>query len=197
MKGLPMRKLSLLITLILATMISCRKESTATTAGQDSPSAAAQPAEGTGSEGGRPSVGAPMPEFEAKYLDGKAFRISEQRGRVVLLNIWATWCGPCRYEIPELKKLQEQHGGEKFDVVGVSVDDADQAAEVSNFAEGHRINYPIVHDPAAKLAEMFQTSVIPTSALIDRNGRIVWYHIGIVRSADPELQKALKSALGS
>jgi thiol-disulfide isomerase/thioredoxin len=197
MKGQPMRNLPLIVVAVAAlALFACRKEADAPPAGSGGNEASSPSAEAGDGEG-RPSVGEAMPEFEARYLDGKSFRVSDQKGRVVLLNIWATWCGPCRYEIPELKKLQQEHGSSSFDVVGVSVDDAEQKAEVSNFAKSQKINYPIVLDPAGKLAEMFETSVIPTSALIDRKGRIVWYHIGIVRSGDPDLQKALKRALDS
>src|SRR5687767_28870 len=68
-------------------------------------------------------VGAQMPAYEAKLLDGTKFDITAERGNVLFLNLWATWCGPCRYEIPELEKLHKEHAARRFKVVGVSVDE--------------------------------------------------------------------------
>ena len=138
--------------------------------------------------------GEQVPAFEAVTLDGKPFRLPDSDGRVLLVNVWATWCGPCRYEIPELKKLQKELAGKKFDVVGVSVDTSGEAA-VRAFVRQHAINYPIVMDPQGSVAAMMKTTVLPTSALIDRKGKVLWVKVGMVRSGNPELAAALKEAL--
>jgi thiol-disulfide isomerase/thioredoxin len=138
--------------------------------------------------------GAQVPKFEAVTLDGKPFRLPDSEGRVLLVNIWATWCGPCRYEIPELKKLQQQHAGKKFDVVGVSVDTSGEAA-VRDFVRQHQINYPVVLDPEGSVAAMMKTTVLPTSALVDRTGKVLWVKVGVVRSGNSDLAAALKEAL--
>lgn len=200
-----MRK-SVVVALISIALIvaGCNREkatdesASATAAGGAPPLVPEKGEQGQQAGGGDESaigVGKAMPPFKAEYLNGKSFTVADQKGKVVLLNLWATWCGPCRYEIPELQKLHSANSGKNFAVVGVSVDDEGQKNEVTDFVRDQKITYPIVLDPEGKLADIFRTSVIPTSALIDRNGKIVWYHIGIVQGNDPELREALEKAL--
>lgn len=148
-------------------------------------------------ETGRASgVGAVMPLYSATALDGNTWQLSEEKG-VTMLNLWATWCGPCRYEIPALIQLQKQYGDQGLQVVGVSMDQAGMESQIDSFVRNAGINYKIVHDPQARLADIFDTTIIPTTALIDRNGTIVWYHAGIVSKDDPEMLEALESALAT
>ena len=121
------------------------------------------------------------------------FDVEAEHGNVVFLNLWATWCGPCRFEIPELQKLQAQYASQGFKVVGVSLDESGKEA-VQQFVTEHVMTYPIALDPEGKLANVFQTTVIPTSVLIDRKGNIVWKKYGMI-SVDDELKHALEKAL--
>lgn len=139
-------------------------------------------------------VGAAMPAYQADLIDGKKFDIANERGNVVFLNVWATWCGPCRFEIPELQALHDKYSGQRFKVVGVSIDDTG-ADGVKKFAGEHKMTYPIAYDPQGKLADLFQTSVVPTSVVIDRNGKIVWKKFGAVSTTDQALTDALTKAL--
>jgi peroxiredoxin len=139
-------------------------------------------------------VGATMPEYSALGLDGSKFEIQSRRGKVVLLNLWATWCGPCRFEIPELQTIHNRYAARNFEVVGVSVDESGIEA-VKDFVKEHLMTYPVVVDAEGKLANVFQTSVLPTSVVIDRNGRIVWKKFGAIMPDDPDLKKAIESAL--
>jgi thiol-disulfide isomerase/thioredoxin len=136
-----------------------------------------------------------MPNYEAKLLDGSVFRLSDRRSKVVLLNVWATWCGPCRYEIPELQAMHEKYSPRGLEVVGVSIDDPGMESDVRTFVQGEKMTYPVVLDPQGRIAELFETTVIPTSVLIDRSGTIVWMHRGIVSAGDRSLQQALQKAL--
>lgn len=142
-----------------------------------------------------PRVGTQFPTYSATTLEGKPFALPDKSGRVLLLNLWATWCGPCRQEIPELIKLQRQHGPEKFDVVGISIDNADAVAEVREFVREQRINYPIVLDPAGRIVSLMQSPVLPTSVLLDRSGNVVWVHIGVVDTKNSHLNAALRRVL--
>ncbi|MEO8218874.1 MAG: TlpA disulfide reductase family protein, partial [Acidobacteriota bacterium] len=135
------------------------------------------------------------PDYQAEFLNGKPFRLADYRGKVVLLNVWATWCGPCRYELPVLKNLHEGHRSQGLEVVGVSIDDAGMKADVQRFANEEKMNYPIALDPHGTIADLLETTVIPTSVLVDRQGKIVWYHQGLVEADDAELAGALKKAL--
>lgn len=139
------------------------------------------------------AVGTSMPAYKAELLDGKSFDVAAERGNVVFLNLWATWCGPCRFEIPELQKLHTDNAAKGFKVVGVSLDDSGKEA-VQQFVTEHAMTYPVALDPDGKLANIFQTTVIPTSVLIDRNGKIVWKKYGAI-TVDDELRHALDAAL--
>jgi len=125
----------------------------------------------------RAEVGDTMPPYSAAYLDGKPFDLASEKGNVVFVNVWATWCGPCRMEIPELQKLHERYAARGFKVIGVSVDDTG-AADVRKFVQEQKIGYPIVLDAEGNLANLLQTTVLPTSVILDPNGKIVWRQVG-------------------
>jgi peroxiredoxin len=155
------------------------------------------PAEQRGAAAPSPTgvdVGSAMPSYKADLVDGKTFDIAAERGNVVFLNLWATWCGPCRGEIPELQAMHDKFASRGFKVVGVSLDDTGIDG-VKQFATEHKMTYPIAYDPQGKLAELFQTSVVPTSVIIDRGGKIVWKKFGAVSSSDQSLTAALTKAL--
>jgi len=167
------------------------------------PTTTTRPAKGRGAakkpkppEPGDTSVGAMMPPYRAQSLDGKEFDLANEKGNVVLLNLWATWCDPCRYEIPELERMHTQNAAHGFKVIGVSLDDTG-AASVKEFIGSHKMTYPIVLDPEGKLAAVFQTSIIPTTVLIDRGGKIVWKQYGVISAGDAALKKALDAALAA
>jgi cytochrome c biogenesis protein CcmG, thiol:disulfide interchange protein DsbE len=139
-------------------------------------------------------VGSMMPAYTAASLDGTTFDVAAERGNVMLINLWATWCGPCRFEIPELQKLHDENASRRFKVVGVSVDEGERKV-VQDFVTEQKMTYPVVHDPDGKLAVLFDTSILPTSVIVDRTGKVVWKHLGIVRATDAEMLKALDAAL--
>jgi cytochrome c-type biogenesis protein len=140
------------------------------------------------------TVGAQMPEYSATSLDGTPFRLASRRGEVVFLNLWATWCGPCRFEIPELEKLHARYRDRGFSVIGVSVDEGG-ADVVRAFLKETPIGYPIVLDPEGRLATLLDTTTLPTSAIIDRSGKVVWKEAGVVSPTDAALVEALEKAL--
>lgn len=163
------------LALSLLTLLACQRESAGPGAGF--------------------KTGEKVPEYHANSLEGQPFRLPDDRGRVLLVNIWATWCGPCRYEVPELKLLQQRYGDRNFDVIGVSVDVEGALDQVREFVREQQINYPIVLDPEGTIATLMNTTVLPTTALIDRTGKVVWMKVGVVESRDPELAAALKASL--
>jgi len=136
--------------------------------------------------------------YEARALDGSTFRIADQKGKVVLVNAWATWCGPCRYEIPELKRLHQEYSDDGLVIAGVSVDMAGAEPSVRQFVKMNDISYPILLDPQSRVTAMLRSTSIPTSVMIDRQGNVVWKHIGIVsEQRDATFRAALSKALGS
>lgn len=139
-------------------------------------------------------VGKPMPAYSAQWLDGSKFDLAAERGNVVLLNLWATWCGPCRFEIPELQRMHDRLASRKFKVIGVSVDEG-SPDEVKKFVAEQKMTYPVALDPEGRLASVFETTVLPTSALIDRSGKVVWKSAGIVLPTDEKMNAAIEKAL--
>lgn len=109
------------------------------------------------------------PEFTLTDLSGKSWKFSELRGKVVLVNFWATWCPPCRKEMPDLETLYQRFGPKGFVVLGISDEDA---AKVKPFIEERRISFPILLDPGRKVNEAFVVNGIPKSFVYDREGKL-------------------------
>ena len=190
-----MRTLTLLLSFTLVLAACRQREQAVATSGTTQPAkktaAPAQTATGT-------DVGAAMPEYSAMWLDGSKFDLASKRDKVVLLNVWATWCGPCREEIPVLQSLHDKFQSKGFDVVGVSVDEGD-IESVKQFVTEQKVTYPIVLDPQGKIANLLQISVLPSSVLLDRHGTIVWKHYQAIPPNDTagiaELTQAIEKAL--
>jgi peroxiredoxin len=125
----------------------------------------------------RGEVGSPAPEFNLPDLSGAQVASSSFKGKVVIIDFWATWCPPCREEIPHLVNLQAKYRSQGLAIVGLSLD-AGGARDVKPFAEEHDVNYTmlIANDEVAK--SYGNISAIPTTFVLDRNGRIVQRFIG-------------------
>ena len=141
-------------------------------------------------------VGQEVPEYGALTLAGDSIHLADLRDEVVLLNIWATWCPPCREEIPALQALHEEHSDEGLHIVGVSVDAAHDRENVRAFAGEYGVTYSVWRDPADLIRTRFLVTGVPTTLLIGRDGTILWRHIGPVTTDDPALNQAIDSALG-
>lgn len=129
-----------------------------------------------------------MPAFVLPTLAGDTFDSSAQEGRVLVINFWATWCAPCRVEIPDLIALQEELGGEQFDVIGISLD-TDEPAFVKEYTDAMNINYPLIIDDG-EIAEAFGgVYALPTTYVVDKKGKITHRTIGLfpVESVKEEL----------
>jgi peroxiredoxin len=133
-----------------------------------------------------PAYGKPVPAFSAETPDGKTIRFSDYKGKVVLLNYWATWCGPCLMEMPDLIKLQEKFGPKGFVVLGVSADDPAQWDQVKRMAEERKLNYPVFLLPKELLEGIGAPRSLPTSYLVDQSGKIVAEFVGVDPMNTPE-----------
>jgi len=123
-------------------------------------------------------VGTRAPEFTATDLaSGRLKRLADYRGTVVLLNVWATWCQPCRVEMPSLERLSRRLGGADFRVVAVSVDEQGPAV-VARFAQDLGLSFEILHDRSGAIQRLYQTTGVPESFVIDRDGVIIKKVIG-------------------
>ncbi len=181
----------------LALVAGCKKSETPVATQTATTTTATQTAQTTSSAApAAPStdIGAMMPAYEATTLDGTKFDLASKRDKVVLVNVWATWCGPCRFEIPELQKLHDANAAKGFEVLGVSVDDGDVSV-VKDFVAENKMKYPVAIDPQGQIAAILQTSVLPTTVLIGRDGKILWKKYGPILENDQELKAALTKAL--
>ena len=123
-----------------------------------------------------------MADVQLETVDGGAWRLADQRGKVVAINLWATWCGPCREETPMLVRVARELGPEGFAVVGVSLDDGDRRAKVKAFADSLEVNYPLAF-PDAMSQMKAGLEGIPTTILVDREGRVAKTYIGEMRES--------------
>jgi len=145
----------------------------------------------------RVEIGEPAPRYAATTLAGDSVSTVALAGKVVLLNIWATWCAPCRAEIPYLQSLYEKHRAEGLEIVGVSVDARGQDAAIRDFAREFRMTYPIWRDPDERVQTLYMALGVPSSYLIDRAGILRWRRLGTIRESDTTLTRALTAALAA
>jgi peroxiredoxin len=132
------------------------------------------------------------PDFSLEGLDGKTMRLSDLRGKAVLLNFWATWCGPCKIEMPWFVDLQKQYGAQGLQIVGVAMDDASKE-DIGKFAKDMGVNYPILIGKESVGDQYGGVPALPETFLISRDGKIVDKIIGLRGKAD--IEEAIRKAL--
>jgi len=140
-------------------------------------------------------IGKAVPTYAAERLDGTPIALADLRGQVVLLNIWATWCKPCREEIPALERLHQANASRGLVIAGVSIDVVDDTARIAGFARDLGASYPLWLDRDDRVSMVFRSIGVPSTYLIDRAGVLRWRHMGPVRSDDPTMLAALEAAL--
>ncbi len=123
-----------------------------------------------------PEVGKLTADFELPGLDGRTVKLSDYRGKVVVLNFWATWCPPCVEEMPSLNRFQEVFAARGVAVLAVSVDDDEEA--LRRFVADHQLKMTIARDPGRKASTLYQTYKYPESYILDRQGRLVEKMVG-------------------
>lgn len=142
-----------------------------------------------------PRVGEAARPYAAATLQGDTISLESLKGEVVLLNLWATWCTPCREETPYLQEIYEQHRDAGFRIVGASMDTRNQAEAVRMFVEEYEVTYTILHDPAMRGMDVYQALGLPATFLIDREGTLRWLRFGPIPEGDPEFLAALDAVL--
>lgn len=120
----------------------------------------------------KPYDGAPLPDFTLGDMRGATHTLSDYRGKVVMLNFWATYCGPCIKEMPSMQRLNEKMAGKPFTIL--AVDMAEEAADIDAFLGKHRIkvDFPLLLDPDGEVVEQWMISAVPTTFILDRSGTI-------------------------
>jgi peroxiredoxin len=131
-------------------------------------------------------VGLPAPNFTFPDLNGQQVSLSDHRGRVVLVNIWATWCPPCRQEMPSMQKLYERFKGENFEILAVSLDSTGREA-VGPFMRKMNLTFPALLDPEENIRPLYGITGVPESFIIDKEGILVEKIIGPMDWATSEV----------
>lgn len=129
-------------------------------------------------------------DFTLKAADGSNYRLAEQRGELVLINFWASWCGPCRQEMPQLDKLAAEFADLGVQVVGINVEQ--ETADAEQFLKASPVSFPILWDGSNSTAKAYAVSGMPTTVIVDRNGDIRYRHAGYQPGDEQEYREQLK-----
>jgi len=121
-------------------------------------------------------TGGSAPALALKDLDGGLHRLPDYRGKVVLINFWATWCGPCRDEMPSIQRLKEKLAGKPFVVLAVNLDEPE--SRIRNFLSQMKLDFTVLLDPERKVAKEWDARILPASYIIGANGRIRYSLVG-------------------
>jgi len=140
----------------------------------------------------------PAPDFSLASLDGKTLKLSDYRGKAVLLNFWATWCEPCKVEMPWFVDLQKKYGPQGLQVLGVAMDDA-PTKDIADFAQKMNVNYPIVIGKEEVGTQYGGVQYLPSTFYISRDGKIIDRVFGLVSRSEIEanIQKALSTQVAT
>jgi peroxiredoxin len=133
------------------------------------------------------------PDFTLHTLGGPNLRLQEQRGRVVMVNFWATWCAPCRQEMPQLNKLYEKYRASGFVLLGVNVDDDTRRA--ADVASKLGLKFPVLLDTDKTVSRIYDLSTMPSTVLIDRDGRVRYVHRGYLVGDEAMYDKQIRDLL--
>ena len=139
---------------------------------------------------GAASVVAPAPNFTLKSLGGKNLKLSEMAGNVVLINFWASWCGPCREEMPLLNDLHNKYQPLGFTVLGINVED--KADSARGFLKNFPVDFPILLDSSNQVSKLYDVVAMPTTVVVDRDGNMRYLHKGYKPGDEKKYQDMVK-----
>jgi peroxiredoxin len=151
-----------------------------------------------------PLIGKPAPQFSLEDLSGKKVSLEDYKGKALLINFWATWCGPCKVETPWIVDLRNQYAAKGFEVLGISTDDINrddakmfgtEKKEIADFVQRMHMSYPVLIEGDKVSKPYGGLDAMPTSFFVDRNGKIVAATMGI--SSKDDIEANIKKALGS
>jgi cytochrome c biogenesis protein CcmG/thiol:disulfide interchange protein DsbE len=145
------------------------------------------------------AVGSDAPALSAVTLDGtkRTKTLADYKGKVVVLNVWATWCEPCRVEMPSLEKLHEEFGPQGLSVVAVSVDDAGTESRIRDFVKEYKLSFEILHDPSRTTTANYQVTGFPETFVIARDGTIRKKVIGAADWSSEGNRALIRELLGT
>ena len=135
------------------------------------------------------------PDFTLKDTDRRLYRLSDSHGKVVLVNFWATWCPPCRREMPSMQRAWEKLKDERFDMYAVNVGEDEDTIFGFTFSTGVEITFPILLDRDARVVKAWPVIALPTSFIVDPDGRIVYRAVGGREWDDPSLLRQIRALI--
>ena len=138
-------------------------------------------------------MGFRAPDFALQAMDGKTYRLSELAGRPVLINYWATWCIPCKAELPILEKLYQEYQQKGMVIISVNAIDQDSTDKVQGIVDQFGMTFPVLLDQGGQFANLYQAIFFPTTVLVDASGVIREINLG--DSTEPELRSSLDKVL--
>ena len=124
----------------------------------------------------KPWTGGPTPSLELRDLDNRVHRLADYRGKVVLINFWATWCGPCRDEMPSIQELKRKLAGRPFVVLAVNLDEPE--SRIRRFLTEHKIDLTVLLDPERRVSRAWDARILPVSFVVGQDGRIRYSLVG-------------------
>lgn len=130
------------------------------------------------------------PDFTLKSKHDGNIRLSEQRGNIVLVNFWASWCGPCREELPKMEELYQEYQDLGFEILAVNVDDEESKADV--LLKDIEVTFPVLYDTKGNVSELYDVNAMPTTVMIDRDGNQRLLHKGYRAGDEIKYEKAIK-----
>lgn len=135
----------------------------------------------------------PAPDFTLKSQNDGNIRLSDQRGNIVLVNFWASWCGPCRAELPEMEALYQEYRDLGFEILAVNVDDDESKADV--LLKDIEVNFPVLYDTDGNISKLYDVSAMPTTVIVDRDGNQRMLHLGYVPGDQDKYEKIIKKLI--
>ncbi len=136
-------------------------------------------------------TGGSAPEFTLPDRDGSDLSLSDLRGQVVMINFWATWCGPCREEMPLLDALYQRYRDLGFELIGVNVDEDSSMAH--GWLEERPVSFPIVYDPRSDVSRLYDVTAMPSTVLVDRSGQVRFRHYGYQPGYENDYQDQIRT----
>jgi peroxiredoxin len=146
-----------------------------------------------GAAGATVAAKSQAPDFTLRQIDGPNLKLGEQKGRVVMVNFWATWCGPCRVEMPHLSKLFDKYRGSGFVLLGVNIDEDPNAAKALAGKLG--IKFPVLLDTDKKVVGAYDLNAMPATVLIDKDGRVRHLHRGYREGVEATYEQQVRDLL--
>jgi thiol-disulfide isomerase/thioredoxin len=134
-----------------------------------------------------------LPDFSAPLLGGGKTSLADYRGKVVFLNLWATWCGPCRSEMPSMEKLYQRYKDQGLEILAVNLREDDES--IRTFMRQNGLSFPVVLDKSGDIGSLYGVMAIPTSYVLDRQGRVILRLVGSINWDRPEIYRAFEILL--